>query len=247
MRFSRGVRAAGLGFTHGVRWLRATREDRPSSRENATVSTATSMHCHSGGWLGIDAMAANAKIWNSEPAGRRRHHATTREQPHAITVVATTRTQVVPAAESPARASTRAGEGGQEHHQQHQPTAPDLQGQPPGVRLVAAVDPGEGAEGSEDCQIQAVQQHQRDQRNKDSHGAAEGNLVVLVARRDGEHLGEQLHSAGLTAKQALHGRVLTAFVHGFGAFRCSRSGTTAALASKSEFTPERCGGGIGIR
>ncbi len=95
-------------LTHGVRRLRATREDWPSSREKATVSTATSMHCHSGGWLGIEAIAANAKMWNSEPAGRKRHSATTSEQAPATTVVAPTRTQVVPSAESPASASTRA-------------------------------------------------------------------------------------------------------------------------------------------
>ncbi len=35
--------------------------------------------------------------------------------------------------------------------------------------------------------------------------------------------------------------------HESDAFHCSRRITTAALASTTEFTPERRGGGIGIR
>ena len=85
------------------------------------------------------------------------------------------------------------GQGGQQHHHQHQRPGADLEAEAPGVRLVAAVDPGEGAEGGEDRQVQAVQQHQRDQRDKDADGAAEGDLVVLVAGSHGEHLGEHLH------------------------------------------------------
>ena len=80
----------------------------PTSREKTTVATATSMPCQSGGWLGMDAIAAKAKMWNNEPAGRSRHQATISEQPPATRVVATTWSQMVSAAVSakatPARA-----------------------------------------------------------------------------------------------------------------------------------------------
>lgn len=62
----------------------------PTSREKATVITATSMPCQSGGWLGMDAIAAKAKMWNNEPAGRSRHQATISEHPPATSVVART-------------------------------------------------------------------------------------------------------------------------------------------------------------
>ena len=75
-------------MAHGVRRLRTTREEIPISRQNTVVTTEASMHCHNGGWCGIEAMAAKAKIWNNEPAGRCRHQAITSEHAPATTVVA---------------------------------------------------------------------------------------------------------------------------------------------------------------
>ena len=72
------------------------------------VRTAASMHCQSGGWLGIEAIAAKAKMWNSEPAGRWRHWAITKEHAPATTVVAITWSQVPAAPESPPAWTARA-------------------------------------------------------------------------------------------------------------------------------------------
>ena len=85
------------------------------------------------------------------------------------------------------------------------------------VQLAAAVDPRECAERRENCQVQAVQQHQGDQRNEDSDCAADGDVMVLVCRGNGEHLGQQLHG-------------------GFAPFVSSKELTTAALASGLQLT-----------
>ena len=66
------------------------------------------MPCQSGGWLGMDAIAAKAKMWNNEPAGRSRHQATISEQLPATRVVATTWSQMVSAAVSPMATAARA-------------------------------------------------------------------------------------------------------------------------------------------
>ena len=164
----------------------------PTSREKATVNTATSMACGSGGWLGMDAIAAKAKMWNNDPAGRSRHQATISEQLPATRVVANDlEPDGVRGGERQGH-SGAGGQGGQQHDHHHQRPGAELKAEAPGVRFVAAVDPGEGAEGSEDGQVEAVQEHQGDQRDKDTDGAADGHLVVLVAGRHGEHLGEHL-------------------------------------------------------
>ena len=66
------------------------------------------MACQSGGWLGMDAIAAKAKMWNNDPAGRSRHQATISEQAPATSVVATTWSQMVSAVESARAAPARA-------------------------------------------------------------------------------------------------------------------------------------------
>lgn len=58
------------GHWNGVRRDGRTREDIPTSTENATISTAVRRARPSGGWYGTDATAANAKMWTSDPAGR---------------------------------------------------------------------------------------------------------------------------------------------------------------------------------
>ncbi|WP_413249014.1 hypothetical protein [Sinomonas flava] len=60
------------------------------ARLRAAEPAAASMASPSGGWCGIDATAANAKIWKSEPEGRSRHSPTTTEHAHATNVVAPT-------------------------------------------------------------------------------------------------------------------------------------------------------------
>ena len=85
------------------------------------------------------------------------------------------------------------GQCGQEDHQEHQRAGPDLDEEPLAVQLAAAVDPGEGAEGRKNRQVQAAQQQQGDQRHEHAHGTPRGNMMVLVCRGKGEHLGQQLH------------------------------------------------------
>ena len=77
------------------------------------------MPCHSGGWLGMDAIAAKAKMWNNEPAGRSRHQATTSEQPPATRVVAATCATGARRREPEGHAGA-GGQGGEQDYHQHQ-------------------------------------------------------------------------------------------------------------------------------
>ena len=135
------------------------------------------MHCHSGGWLGMEAIAAKAKMWKREPAGRCRHLAITREQPPATSVVASTCSQLLAAAEA-AGVALRAVSVARSITRSMSAPGPDLDERTASVQLAAAVNPCERAEGRKDRQIQAVQQHEGDQRHEDPHCAP-------ARRRDG--------------------------------------------------------------
>ncbi|MCY1233864.1 hypothetical protein D9M72_464230 [compost metagenome] len=85
------------------------------------------------------------------------------------------------------------GQGCQQYDEQHERTGAHLDEEPLPVHLPAAVDSGEGAKGSKDCQVAAAYQDKDDQRNKDTNCAPDRDLMVLIAGGNREHLGEQLH------------------------------------------------------
>src|SRR6476661_11285909 len=96
------------GLVQGVRWLGRILDEKPTSNANMVVRTATSMPSHSGGWLGMEAMAANAKMWKREPAGRSRSQEIATEQAPATTVVAKTSSHVCAAVSRPRAGPIRA-------------------------------------------------------------------------------------------------------------------------------------------
>ena len=65
-------------------------------------------------------MAAKAKIWNNEPAGRCRHKAITSEHAPATTVVAATCVQVLAASDRPSACPARADNVAKQDHEQHE-------------------------------------------------------------------------------------------------------------------------------
>ena len=79
-----------MGHFQGSRWLGITLDTNPISRLSAVVRTATSIPSHSGGWLEMEAIAAKAKMWKRDPAGRSLSPEIATEQAPATSVVART-------------------------------------------------------------------------------------------------------------------------------------------------------------
>ena len=192
-RRSSGVRRIGRGRAQGVRRLGTTREEKPISRQKAVTSTATSMPSRAGAGWG----------WTQWPRRRKYGTGTGRPQPEPG---------------DGHRAAARHQRGGKDQEPRGAGTHPSPRTPPAraasdasrmtssissparscsdkarAVRFAAAVDPGERAEGCEDREVQAAQQHQRQERNKHTYGAPEGRVVVLVAGSDAEHLSHHLH------------------------------------------------------
>ena len=163
------------------------------SSANTVVRTVTSMPSHSGGWLGMEAMAAKAKMWNREPAGRSLQPGNGHRTGPGNQGGGQDQEPGCGGAVQAPGGFHPCGERSQEDHQQHQQPGPQLEHKPDRMRLAAAVDSREGAEGREDCQVQPAQEHQGNQRDEDADGAPQRRMVVLVSGANAEHLGKQLH------------------------------------------------------